>query len=154
MYWVDLINQTQKALLEIAIGHAPQALFPIDVHRKFGFDTPVGALFDHSNFIPLQEALGEELVSRYRKHYETKDPPASALEWARSRPDLSDQEILDSWSDDIAPSETNKSFEQRVFHLCALNKAKTCGLLFVFSNADIEHEFQRDSTTGTITIKK
>lgn len=93
-YWLDLMNRTQRVLLNIAIGYAPQALFPIEVHRKFGFNTPVGGFFDNSNFIPLQQALGEGVVNTYRTHFEGREPPAESLRWAQSHRDCQMRRFL------------------------------------------------------------
>jgi hypothetical protein len=114
-YWLSLLDQTQRVLIDIAIGNSPQALFPIEIHRKFGFATPVGALFDHSNFIPLSEALGDSVVAAYRKHYEGRNPPADTLRWANSRDDLTDEQVLKSWPKESEPNDANKPFEVRVF---------------------------------------
>jgi len=106
-----MLDRTQRVLLDIAVGNAPQALFPVEIHRKFGFSTSVGALFDHSNFIPLNEALGDDLITTYRKQYETRNPPADTLRWAESHEDLTDEEIFSSWTGKTEPDDANLPVE-------------------------------------------
>jgi hypothetical protein len=152
-YWLDLMNRTQRVLVDIAIGYAPQALFPIEVHRKFGFNTPVGGFFDNSNFIPLLQALGEEVMNTYRTHFEAKEPPAQSLQWAESHRDLSDDEILATWNGPSEIDDNDKPIEQRLFTRCTENKAHMRAQLFVFANADIDHGFQDHGGKGAITIR-
>lgn len=153
-YWLNLVNRTHRAMLDIAIGQAPQALFPIEIHRKFGFHTPVGALFDHSNFIPLKEALGAQLVSIYREHYEVRNPPEETLRWAESQTDLTDVEIFESWMGKPEPDDAHEPFEQRIFHRCTQIKAETRAQLFAFANAAIEHDSEWGSQEGIVTFKR
>jgi hypothetical protein len=153
IYWLGLMNRTQRALLDVGIGHAPQALFPIEIHRKFGFSTPVGALFDHSNFIPVREALGADLILNYQKHYETRNPPAETLRWAASHRDLSNEEILNSWTGPQEPDDADKPFNLRVFHRRTQQKAETRAELFVFSNAEIDHSFDWATNEGIIALR-
>jgi hypothetical protein len=153
LYWLGLMNRTQRALLDLGIGHAPQALFPIEIHRKFGFSTPVGALFDHSNFIPLSEALGADATLNYQKHYESRNPPGETLRWAASHPDLTDEEILNSWAGRQEPDDADEPFDLKVFHRRTQQKAETRAELFVFSNADIDHSFDWATNEGIITLK-
>jgi hypothetical protein len=153
-YWLDLMNRTQRVLLDIAIGYAPQALFPIEVHRKFGFKTPVGGFFDNSNFIPLQQALGEEVVNTYRTHFQGREPLAESLRWAQSHRDLSDDEILATWDGASDIDDDDQPIEQRLLNRCTQNKAHLRAQLFLFANAIIQHEFQDGDSEGTITIRQ
>ena len=152
-YWLSLLDQTQRVLLDIAIGNSPQALFPIEIHRKFGFATPVGALFDHSNFIPLSEALGNSIVAAYRKHYEGRNPPADTLLWANSRDDLTDEQVLKSWPKQSQPNDANEPFDVKVFERSTYLKAETRAQLFVFSNGEMDHDFQMGQSEATITLR-
>ena len=152
-YWVSLLDRTQRVLLDIAVGNAPQALFPVEIHRKFGFSTPVGALFDHSNFIPLNEALGDNLITTYRKHYKTRNPPADTLLWAESHKDLTDEEIFSSWTGKTEPDDANLPVDLRMFQRCTQLKAETRAELFIFSNGNIDHDFDWGNNEATITLR-
>ena len=134
-YWLGLVESVQRSLLDIAIGSSPQALFPVDVYRKFGFNGPVGALFDNSNGISIEQALGKTRLEAYRQHFAGNDPPASQLAWFDQHPDLTDEAILQSFTDTEALREddSKKPIEQRVLLRSAIVKAKMRTLLWAFS---------------------
>jgi hypothetical protein len=153
-YWVSLLDQSQRVLIDMLIGNDPQALFLIEIHRKFGFATPVGALFDHSNFIPLREALGDNLIAAYRKHYEDRNPPAETLRWANSHDDLTDEQIRSSWPKQSEPEDANEPVHLRIFHRCTQLKAETRAQLFIFSNGEIDHDLRMDKSEAKITLRR
>ena len=41
VYWLDLFPASQLSALDIAMGNAPQAVFPLPVYRKFGGNAPM-----------------------------------------------------------------------------------------------------------------
>ena len=100
------------------------------LERKFGFNPPAGLFFDHSNFIPLERALGEETIRQYQEHYRDMEPPRDQLSWFNSHPDRSDAGIINSWSGKRIDDE-QKSFDERVLYRFALLKAELRALMWV-----------------------
>ena len=138
-YWLNLLLQVQRPLLDLAIAHAPQALFPVAIYRKFGFNIPIGTLFDESNFIPVQEAIGPSKVLAYQEHYKRNRSVKELLHWVNNRTDLSDEEILNTWSDDPI-NDADLDFSERVFHRATMVKARMRALMvgFVYASMDAE----------------
>ena len=95
-WWLEVLTETQRIILDTLVRSSPSCLFPVNIVRKFGFGPPVGIFFDSSNCFALEGALGGEVFRVYQTAYAAADPPASQLEWARVRPDLSDGEIRES----------------------------------------------------------
>lgn len=134
-YWVELFQQTLNVLLDVFIARSPQSLFPIDVLRKFGFSPPVGIYFDESNFIALREALGTEKVTEYRSHF--SDASSELLSFATARSDLSDAEIMASWTGKD-PDDEHLDLEAKLFLRATQEKAQMRAVLIAVTYANFE----------------
>ncbi len=133
-YWVSLVHPTVRAILDVAVNNSPISLFPVALHRKFGFSPPVGVLFDQSNFLPLRKALGPDEINTLRSHYQKRDPPLSQLEWFESLPELDEQSIFDTWQQEEEVEDGNLPFEERVYRRYATIKAKSRAFHTAFSH--------------------
>jgi hypothetical protein len=133
LFWLHLLNGVQRAVLEIAISQTPHALFPLELHKKFGFNPPLGIFFDHANFLPLREALSSDTTTRYQAHYRDQDPPKSQIQWFEAMPDLTCAQILASWTDEVDIENEGELFDERVFRRYCLMKAKTRSLTWAFA---------------------
>jgi len=111
--WLMMSNRIQQCLLDFMIASNPQAVFPVNLPRKFGFNPPLGALFDESNVVPLRQALGIDKFRSYRDHYEADEQVRTMLEWYNSFDDLSDTEILMTWTEKELNDE-DKPTDQRI----------------------------------------
>lgn len=139
VYWLKLFVPTLNLMLDLAIANAPQALFPVDVCRKFGFNGPLGRLFDESNHIPVREALGVERRDTYRAHYGDSESLRALLDRFNARPNLTDAQIMESWP--LEPiDDAHLGFEERTFHRETQMKARLRALMvgFTYSNPDLE----------------
>ena len=96
--WLILARDTLRIVLEQLVHLYPQCLFPVDINRKFGFNPPVGMYFDRFNFIPLEAVFGAARIESYRARLEDHELVKDAMDFYESRPDLTDEQILDSWS--------------------------------------------------------
>jgi hypothetical protein len=129
--WTNTVESTLRIVLDLAVRCSPQCLFPIETTRKFGFSPPVGLFFDANNTVPLTAALGESVLQQYRDFF-GKDGVPSQVRWARDHPDLTDDQIIATWSDDDplpegkTPAETIRLGEMFV-------KAKTRGLCHILA---------------------
>lgn len=95
--WLGGLRDTLCCLVDLAIAQDPQSLFPIEIHRKFGFNPPVGVFFDASNILALKKILGAERLGRYRDHFRSRQSVVDLMRFAESRPDLTNDEVLRSW---------------------------------------------------------
>jgi hypothetical protein len=129
-----LVHPTVRAILDVAVNNSPISLFPVALHRKFGFRPPVGVFFDQSNFLPLQKALGTDEINALRSHYEKRDPPLSQLEWFESLPELDEQSIFDTWQQEGEMEDGDQPFEERVSRRYAMIKAKLRAFHIAFSH--------------------
>lgn len=137
VYWLSLLQTAQRCMLDIAVLSTPQAVFPVALYRKFGFNPPVGIFFDHWSGYAVEKALGDATYSAYRKHFRNLDPPRIQLEWYESHPDLTDEEVLATWQEET-PDDDKTDFEERLLRRAAVMKAKMRALLWGFS-------YQRDT---------
>jgi hypothetical protein len=136
--YFSLLARVQRTCLVVAVGYAPHALSPVALHRKFGFSPPVGAFFDESNFVPLREALGDEYVHAARSFYGERIEKAT-FEWVREQRDLSNDEIIASWSDEQTFDDEASSFDARflVRWACMKAKLRTIRLAMTYTDFDV-----------------
>jgi hypothetical protein len=128
-FWLAHLYALQRVVLEIAIGQTPHALFPLELHRKFGFIPPVGVFFDHANHLPLEQVLGDELTS-YRECYRDREQPRQQLEWFERLPELTQDMIWSTRDRRHDRDDDNKPFEERVFIRYCLMKANMRTLMW------------------------
>jgi hypothetical protein len=139
VYWFQLFVPTLNLMLDLAIANAPQALFPVDVYRKFGFNGPMGRLFDESNHIPVREALGVKRRDTYRAHYGDSESLRALLDSFDSRPNLTDAQVMETWP--LEPiDDAHLDFEQRIFHRATQMKARLRAIIVgvTYSSQDAE----------------
>lgn len=123
-YWLQIVLDLQRHIVELLVRASPTALFPIDITRKFGFNPPVGLFFDHDSFRVLQKSLGKELTASYRARYQDNGEPPAEVQWALGRPDLTDARIFKSWHDAETPRLEGKSKAERIKRGRIMLKAK------------------------------
>ena len=99
-HWFVLACDVLRIVIEHLIHLYPQCLFPVDIIRKFGFSPPVGMYFDRHNFIPLTAVFGEPQIEIYRKRLRNREIVESAMEFYESRPELTREQILETWSNE------------------------------------------------------
>lgn len=143
LYWMDLLVRALKCMIDIAICYSPQILFPAPLLRKFGFNYPIGLFFDQSNYIPLKEFLGDELIDMYKNYYHEDEGCKSLFKFVRSREDLTDQEILDSYTDDDIKDDDECDIQKKLMVRHVNMKAKIRALMvgFTYSLKDIKIDY-------------
>ena len=99
-HWLALVLDVLRIALEQLVHLHPQCLFPVDICRKFGFNPPVGMYFDEYNFVPLAAALGEDAIETRRARLKDHENVDFAMQIYESRPDLTLDQILDTWQED------------------------------------------------------
>lgn len=99
-HWLVLARDALRIALEQFVHLHPQSLFPVDVIRKFGFNPPVGMYFDKCSFVPLMAVFGAAQIETYRARLKEHDSVQFAMQVYESRPDLSREQILETWNDE------------------------------------------------------
>ena len=99
-HWSALALDVLRIALEQLVHVYPQCLFPVDICRKFGFNPPVGMYFDEYNFVPLAAALGDDAIETCRARLKDHENVDFAMQVYNSRPDLTRDQILDTWHDE------------------------------------------------------
>lgn len=105
-HWLVLARDTLRIGLEQLVHLYPQCLFPVDINRKFGFNPPVGMYFDRFNFVPLDAVLDADVVNSWRSRLQNHPLVERAINIYNSRPDLTDEQILQTWHDVGEPEQT------------------------------------------------
>lgn len=124
-FWIERVGAVSACLLDLLVGSRPQALFPFDLCRKFGFSPPVGILFDNSGFAAIKKAMSPKKLNVYREHYASSPLVVSLTDFYNGRPDLSDAEILATWREEEPQSEAEEATPQdRIAMRYTMMKAK------------------------------
>ena len=135
-YWLSMLGKTQRSMLDIAVLSSPHAVFPVDIYRKFGFNPPLGVFLDQFSGYFVEKALGESAhraYRAYREHFKNTDPPSSQMAWYGEFPDLTDEEVLATWHEEVSDEPSNSNFEDKLVRRAAQRKAKVRALLWSFS---------------------
>ena len=98
-HWLILARDALRIVLEQLVHLYPQCMFPVDVCRKFGFNQPVGLYFDRFNFASLEAAFSAAQIETYRARLQHHALVEDAKEFYESRPDLTEEQILETWRD-------------------------------------------------------
>lgn len=150
-YWLKLLTETLECLLDFAIANHPQAVFPVNVYRKFGLaNLPIGALLDQYNFVPIAAALGAPTVAEYQQHYRSQATPD--VEWYEAKTDLTDDEIIASWTDEIVFEDDEDSFDTRLFRRVAASKAHIRAMLLFFSYGAPPHSLKMEEGKAVVSM--
>jgi hypothetical protein len=122
----------------------------VNVYRKFGFNVPVGALLDQYNYIPIAAALGASRLAEYQQHYHAQAAPV--LEWYDGYPELSDEEIMRSWTEGNSFDDDGADFETKLMHRAAKLKAKCRAVLILFSYGAVPHCLKTEKGKAMVSM--
>ena len=126
LYWLSLLQRTQRCMIDVAVLSSPLAVFPVNVYRKFGFNPPLGVFMDEFGAYPIEKALGDTAYNAYREHLKNVEPVRSHMEWYNSHPDLTDEQVLASASQEETPEQEDPDspFQEKVLMRATAMKAK------------------------------
>ena len=99
-HWLALARDVLRIALEQFVHLYPQCLFSVDITRKFGFNPPAGMYFDEFNFVPLRAVLGRDAIEAHRVRLRDGGAVETAMQFYKSRSDLTRDQILATWNDD------------------------------------------------------
>ncbi len=98
-HWLVLARDALRIGLEQLVHLYPQSIFPVDICRKFGFNPPVDMYFDTFNFVPLEAVFVVAQIESWRTRLRDHLAVKVALDFYNSRPDLTGDQILQTWDD-------------------------------------------------------
>jgi hypothetical protein len=110
-----------EAALWLYYVNFPLLFHPVDVLRKFGFNGPVGVLADPLTGHVIRKSIPETDYEAFKAYSEQRG--LDTIEWARSRNDLTDTEILSTWSpeeDGPCPADLQMAYGMHMARLRAL----------------------------------
>ena len=96
-HWLALARDVLLIGLQQLVRLYPQSIFPVDVCKRFGFNPPVGTFFDKFNFIPLEAVFGLTQIESWRSRLRNHPTVERAMDIYNSRPDLTEEETLQTW---------------------------------------------------------
>lgn len=112
----------------------PQCLCPVDVIREFGSNPRPGMYFDKYNFVPLSAVFDQETISTYQGRLQGHDLVKTAMRFYGSRPELSEQQIQETRTDDegvVSKVEKLNDFTASWFCMKAQMRATSMPLTYV-----------------------
>jgi len=77
----------------------PNILYPVDAHKKFAFNPPVGFFADNSNYQIVESYIGTNNIEILRKQLSPIDSVSNLLKWFHDQKDLTEEQIEESWND-------------------------------------------------------
>ena len=129
-----LARDALRVALEQLVHLYPQSLFPVDITKKFGFNPPVGMYFDQFNFVPLKAVFDAAQIEVYQVRVQDHDVVQAARQYYESQPDLTREQILETWDDNIYKGKiTGDSATNDPIHLWFLAKVQHRATLWVLS---------------------
>lgn len=98
-FWLATLGIAVQRMLALLTLRYPMVLFPVDVERTFAYSGPVGVVVDKATSDSVAEGLSDRHAVALRSFLE-KDPHVTAtLEWFRSQPTLTDEQIASNWEE-------------------------------------------------------
>ena len=138
--WFALAHDMLGIVLDQLVHLYPQSLFPVDVVKKFGFNPPVGMYFDKYNFVPLLAVFGNETITTYKGRLGDHDLVKTAMSFYESRPELSQQQIYQTWKEDGGvEGEIEEMDDLVVPWLCARAQMRAMSMLLTYSDPLVPH---------------
>ena len=77
----------------------PLLFHPVDVVRKFGYNSPVGIVVDKQCAEAVRHSLSADDYQAFKEYSEGHEGTTAVLEWVDSRPNLTDKEIQSTWNE-------------------------------------------------------
>lgn len=94
---IQSLNDRLRLIVRLFIFAHPMSLFPVDMHRKWGYLGPVGLFWRDTSYRIVRQYIGEDACSAMRGALQHHPDVVTKLEWFGNHPDLSSDAIEDSW---------------------------------------------------------
>lgn len=97
----------------------PMIIFPVDPLKKWGFMGPMGVFIDSTGFSIIKKYLGDANIESLTGELEQMDIVKDLLAWYNEMPDLSKNDIEDSWNKVVRILECDKNIREIPMRLTA-----------------------------------
>lgn len=154
-YWANIVNDLLGIIIDLLVAYKPQALFPKDIWRKYGFNIPIGIYFDQSNYLPFEQWLGKNKLIEYRELFLKNNDLLTLLKDYEEKESLSDDAILYSWTgEEIIEDLPSDKSESKIIQRWAMLKARQRTMSLMFSYASVPHDINWKDGEATVTSIK
>ncbi|HKQ49024.1 MAG TPA: hypothetical protein VJZ71_13220 [Phycisphaerae bacterium] len=152
-YWIKIIGEVSLAVVHLLVLCNPVCVFVAPVITKFGFNPPVGWLFDESNVRVLERAIGKRMIETFRFAFQANENVKALREWVNERPDLTNEEILKTWdrNKDVPNDAHCRTEEERLLLRLSIMKADLRAMNWMFAYQapfGILQEFDKPTAFG------
>ena len=154
-YWANIVNGLLGIIIDLLVAFKPQALFPNDMWRKYGFNIPIGMYFDHSNYLPYEHWLGEKKIIEYRELFIKNNDLIALLKDYEERGSLSDEAILNSWQgEEKIEDRPSDTAESKIIQRWAIMKVRMRVTTIILSYSAVSHNIEWKNGEPVITMVK
>jgi hypothetical protein len=135
-------NQLLRQICYLYTVTYPISLFPVEIHKKFGFTNgPIGVFFDYCNFKILEKYLGESNLRQLKIGFSDSVRITNTLEMFDNQPSLTDRELESDWKRHLSQSKTEAKAEFLPQRL-ALKKAQDRSLKWALNYIATQEKFE------------
>lgn len=134
-FWIKILREVSLAVVHMLVFCNPPCVFEAPIAAKFGFNPPVGLLFDESNVRVLEKAIGLETLESFRRAFRSDETVISLQESVDARPDLTHEQILKTWDKDkdVHGEAQCRSDEERLILRLSILKAELRVMNWMFA---------------------
>ena len=98
-FWAST-SMILEAALWLYYVNFPLCFSPVNLLRKFGYKLPVGILIDEYGGACIRKSLTEADFCMFANYATRQQNTVAVIDWYRGFPNLSDDEIKNSWKND------------------------------------------------------
>ncbi len=154
-YWAKVTKSVLEVIIDLMVIYKPQALFPQDIWKKYGFNIPVGLYFDKSNYVPFEAWFGARKIDDFKEHFIIRDDLVALIDALNKRELLSNDAIIASWTgsgeeevDDL-PSD---NYETKILRRWAIMKARLRGTTMILSYMNTPHNIVWNDSGAVVVV--
>jgi hypothetical protein len=122
IYFWHRIRLNLQPILWAYYVNFPMLFQPVDILKKFGFGGPVGVFADKQCATAVMRSLGEGEYTEFHRYAASDEAVMSRLSWFESLPDLTEEEIRETW-DVSRHGELNRGLREGYAQHMAHNRA-------------------------------
>jgi hypothetical protein len=95
--YLEIVSETVSEMNKLLLHVYPLILFPVNIHKKFGFFWPGGILVEDSNSKIIRKSVGSDSFKELKSLYSDNTEVVETLEWFHAQKTMSRDKIKESW---------------------------------------------------------